>query len=132
MVATAALTIFMQSKQSKLANLLAQMPKRLLASFGGKKKSDAHKEKKTDTSSWKLTDFQQLETLGTGTFGRVFLVCHNETSKFYAMKVLRKNLVVRLKQVQHVQNEKSILLACGECPFIVKLYVECFSSVILL
>src|SRR3990167_6903905 len=74
-----------------------------------------------DTTSWTLNDFQRVITLGTGTFGRVFLVIHRETGKYYAMKVLRKSLVVRLKQVQHVNNEKEILTQAKEFPFVVGL-----------
>lgn len=59
---------------------------------------------------------------GTGTFGRVYLVRHKETGKFYALKVLRKMDVVRLKQVDHIKNEKNILLELNH-PFIVTLYV---------
>jgi len=56
-----------------------------------------------------LTDFVILQTLGTGSFGRVHLVKLRATGKFYAMKVLKKSEVVRLKQVEHTVNEKSIL-----------------------
>ena len=59
---------------------------------------------------------------GTGTFGRVFLVKHTATGNFFALKVLRKMEVVRLKQVDHIKNEKKILAAINH-PFIVSLYV---------
>lgn len=36
---------------------------------------------------------------GTGTFGRVYLTRFRTTNKYYAMKVLKKSEVVRLKQV---------------------------------
>lgn len=59
---------------------------------------------------------------GTGTFGRVYLVRHRPTSKYYAMKTLRKTEVVRLKQVEHINSEKAILSSIRH-PFIVNLYV---------
>ncbi|CAH1765014.1 8406_t:CDS:10, partial [Entrophospora sp. SA101] len=64
----------------------------------------------TARPSFGLIDFGLLETLGTGTFGRVFLTKfkHRENS-FYAMKVLKKVEVVRLKQVEHINSEKLIL-----------------------
>eukprot|EP00128_Syssomonas_multiformis_P008097 Colp12_sorted_trinity150504_noHs@10681 len=68
-----------------------------------------------------LKDFTLLETLGTGTFGRVFLCKHNEGQQFFAMKVLKKVEVVRLKQVEHIQSEKSILSSINH-PFIVNLF----------
>lgn len=38
----------------------------------------------------KLKDFERIQTLGTGSFGRVMLVQHKENKKFYAMKILDK------------------------------------------
>lgn len=66
-----------------------------------------------------------VNTLGTGTFGRVFLVRPQERSNnegpFYAMKVLPKSEIVRLRQVEHINNERQILQAVRH-PFIVSLY----------
>ncbi|XP_026308670.1 cAMP-dependent protein kinase catalytic subunit gamma isoform X2 [Piliocolobus tephrosceles] len=64
--------------------------------------------------------FERLKTLGTGFCGRVMLVRHRETGTHYAMKILDKQKVVRLKQVEHTLNEKRILQAI-DFPFVVKL-----------
>ena len=40
-----------------------------------------------------LDDFERLKTLGTGSFGRVMLVKHKATQKYYAMKILDKQKV---------------------------------------
>ncbi|KAI9294397.1 camp-dependent protein kinase 2 [Neoconidiobolus thromboides FSU 785] len=66
----------------------------------------------------KLGDFEILRTLGTGSFGRVHLVKRKVDTNFYAMKVLKKSEIVRLKQVEHVHNEKEVLKNC-EHPFLV-------------
>lgn len=58
-----------------------------------------------------LEDFEQLQTIGTGTFGRVYLVRHMQTGTYLAMKVLRKADVVRLNQVEHLKSERAILAA---------------------
>jgi len=68
-----------------------------------------------------LDQFEQLVTLGTGTFGRVYLVRHRPSGKYYAMKTLKKSEVVRLKQVEHINSEKQILSSIRH-PFIVNLY----------
>ena len=47
-----------------------------------------------------LADLEVKKTLGTGSFGRVLLVRHIPTGKHYAMKVLKKAQVVRMKQVR--------------------------------
>lgn len=58
--------------------------------------------------------------LGTGTFGRVLLAKDRHGSEFYALKIMTISEVIRLKQVEHVQNEKNILMKI-EHPFIVNL-----------
>ena len=56
-----------------------------------------------------LQDFVIDRTLGTGSFGRVHLVKSKTTSRYCAMKVLKKADVVKMKQVEHTVNEKTIL-----------------------
>lgn len=56
-----------------------------------------------------LTDFTIQRTLGTGSFGRVHLVQSNHNHRFYAVKVLKKNQVVRMKQVEHTNDERKML-----------------------
>ncbi|OQV20732.1 Protein kinase DC2 [Hypsibius exemplaris] len=75
---------------------------------------------------FKLGQFNWLKTVGTGTFGRVVLcedatVKDDKTPKFFAMKILRIRDVLRLKQVEHIKDEKSILEQLDH-PFIVKLF----------
>ena len=40
-----------------------------------------------------LEEFERKRTLGTGSFGRVMLVRHMKTNKYYAMKILDKQKV---------------------------------------
>lgn len=58
---------------------------------------------------FRFEDFIILRTLGTGSFGRVQLVQHRSTLKFYAMKKLRKSDIVRLAQVEHTNTERALL-----------------------
>ncbi|KAG0306162.1 camp-dependent protein kinase catalytic subunit [Dissophora globulifera] len=68
-----------------------------------------------------LDDFRIHRTLGTGSFGRVHLAQSRFNSRFYAMKVLKKTEVVRLKQVEHTNNEKMILERV-EHPFLINMW----------
>ncbi|XP_073986374.1 protein kinase, cAMP-dependent, catalytic subunit 3 [Rhodnius prolixus] len=62
-----------------------------------------------------------IKTIGTGTFGRVCLCREKETGDYLAIKILAISDVIRLKQVEHVKNEKEIL-ADLKHPFIVNLW----------
>jgi serine/threonine protein kinase len=57
----------------------------------------------------KKSDFVIGATLGTGSFGRVRLVTHKQSESVWALKVLPKADVFRLKQVEHVLNERHLL-----------------------
>lgn len=57
----------------------------------------------------KLDDFSRVKTLGKGSYGTVLLVMHKRSKNFYAMKVLIKADIVKMKQVEHTLNEKKIL-----------------------
>ena len=74
-----------------------------------------------DSASLQLSDLEVKETVGTGTFGRVRLAQHKETGRFFALKILKKQDVLRLKQERNVHREVSILRELNH-PFIVKLY----------
>ncbi|CAF1216991.1 unnamed protein product [Adineta steineri] len=68
-----------------------------------------------------LDDFELLRTIGTGSFGRVLLVTHRHNAdEKVALKILDKQVVVKMKQIDHTLAEKKILQALT-CPFIVKL-----------
>eukprot|EP00238_Polyblepharides_amylifera_P003615 CAMPEP_0196578600 /NCGR_PEP_ID=MMETSP1081-20130531/7466_1 /TAXON_ID=36882 /ORGANISM="Pyramimonas amylifera, Strain CCMP720" /LENGTH=306 /DNA_ID=CAMNT_0041897869 /DNA_START=87 /DNA_END=1007 /DNA_ORIENTATION=+ len=56
-----------------------------------------------------LQEFAIGELLGTGSFARVNIAKHSRTGKRFAMKTMYKREIVRLRQVQHVLNEKHIL-----------------------
>lgn len=61
-----------------------------------------------------------LLLLGAGSFGQVILVKHKQTAKVYALKVMPIAHVIRLKQVDHVKQEKEVLRQLDH-PFIVNL-----------
>ncbi|KAJ1920312.1 cAMP-dependent protein kinase catalytic subunit [Mycoemilia scoparia] len=75
-----------------------------------------------------LRDFEIYRTIGTGSFGRVRLVRYRPDGRYYAIKVLKKADVVRAKQVEHVNNERTILAQC-RCPFIVQMLGTCQDNV---
>ncbi|XP_030370301.1 cAMP-dependent protein kinase catalytic subunit 2 [Scaptodrosophila lebanonensis] len=67
-----------------------------------------------------LENYLQRAVLGNGSFGTVMLVKERSGKNYYAAKMMNKEDLVRLKQVQHVHNEKSVLNAV-RFPFLVHL-----------
>jgi len=67
--------------------------------------------------------FKVGTTLGTGTFGRVRIITygHKKEKLFFALKMLKKSEIIRLKQVEHIKQEKGILCRIAH-PFTVNLY----------
>lgn len=70
---------------------------------------------------YSLSDFEILRTLGTGSFGRVHLVQSKHNQRFYAVKVLKKQQVVKMKQVEHTNDERSMLQEVKH-PFLITLW----------
>jgi serine/threonine protein kinase len=71
-----------------------------------------------------MADFEICRTLGTGSYGRVLLAKHRPTGRFCALKKLRKPDIIRLRQVEHTNNECRLLTAISSIhniPFIVGL-----------
>ena len=70
---------------------------------------------------YNLTDFTIQRTLGTGSFGRVHLVQSKHNQRFYAVKVLKKQQVVKMKQVEHTNDERTMLCRVKH-PFLITLW----------
>jgi len=68
-----------------------------------------------------LQDFTINRTLGTGSFGRVHLVQSKHNQRFYAVKVLKKQQVVKMKQVEHTNDERRMLQKVKH-PFLITLW----------
>ena len=68
----------------------------------------------------KIKDYEQLKTVGLGSYGRVRLCKHKKTGDIFVMKILKKNDIIKQKQVDHVYSEFNILINLKH-PFIVQL-----------
>jgi len=69
-----------------------------------------------------LDDFTLMKVIGKGSYGKVMLVRHkNEKDTVYAMKMLRKENVIKRNQVEHTKTERNVLEAVSH-PFIVTLH----------
>jgi len=75
---------------------------------------------KTLNGKASLENFSLKKTLGTGSFGRVMLASYKQTETLVAIKILKKDKIVKMKQVEHTKYEKQILDQV-RCPFVVNL-----------
>jgi serine/threonine protein kinase len=66
------------------------------------------------------SDFERLRVIGRGTFGKVFQARKKDTGRIYAMKVLKKDHVVKNNAVKHTMSENHVLKNINH-PFIVNL-----------
>lgn len=73
-----------------------------------------------------VDSFDLLKVLGTGAYGKVFLVKKKEgfhKGRLFAMKVLKKATIVqKAKTTEHTMTERQVLEAVRSCPFLVTLH----------
>ncbi|XP_029767033.1 ribosomal protein S6 kinase alpha-4 [Terrapene carolina triunguis] len=73
-----------------------------------------------------MENFELLKVLGTGAYGKVFLVrkmTGHDVGKLYAMKVLRKAAIVqKAKTTEHTRTERTVLEHVRASPFLVTLH----------
>lgn len=72
------------------------------------------------------SDFELLKVLGSGAYGKVFLVrkiSGADHGKLYAMKVLKKATIVqKQKTLEHTKTERQVLESIRSSPFLVTLH----------
>ena len=51
------------------------------------------------------SDFRILKTIGRGTYGKVYLVQHNQTEQIFAMKSVLKDLLIQTDQVAGIRGK---------------------------
>ena len=76
--------------------------------------------KLADTGEVSINDFTLLQVIGKGSYGKVYLVKKKDTQKHYALKILKKEEIIRKKQYEHTMAERRILQTV-DFPFIVKM-----------
>uniref|UniRef100_A0A3Q3DF48 Ribosomal protein S6 kinase n=1 Tax=Hippocampus comes TaxID=109280 RepID=A0A3Q3DF48_HIPCM len=73
-----------------------------------------------------IENFELLKVLGTGAYGKVFLVrkvSGHDAGKLYAMKVLKKATIVqKAKTAEHTRSERQVLEHIRQSPYLVTLH----------
>jgi Serine/threonine protein kinase len=57
-----------------------------------------------------INDFMLLSVIGKGSYAKVLLVKKKDTNEIMALKVLKKEIVERRKQEEHVKTERDVLV----------------------
>jgi hypothetical protein len=69
--------------------------KDFLGSSEGEQKESSAPAKKESSKKVSRHDFEQIKVIGRGAFSRVILVRKKDTGRLYAMKIMRKDKLVR-------------------------------------
>nr|XP_053656124.1 RAC serine/threonine-protein kinase-like [Cherax quadricarinatus] len=64
-----------------------------------------------------LDNFEFIRVLGRGTFGKVMLCRQKKNDRIYAMKVLRKDVIIERRELAHTYAENCVLKAVDH-PFL--------------
>lgn len=70
--------------------------------------------------SYRLQDFQKIGLLGSGGFGKVYLVRHLPTDILFAMKVISLSTIQDQRLSKYLFEEKRVQQSCNH-PFLVRL-----------
>eukprot|EP00045_Choanoeca_perplexa_P001997 m.22566 g.22566 ORF g.22566 m.22566 type:complete len:466 (-) comp11269_c0_seq1:176-1573(-) len=64
-----------------------------------------------------IDDFEMLKVLGKGTFGKVMLAKEKDSGQLFAIKVLKKEVILEKEEVAHTMTENTVLQSTNH-PFL--------------
>ena len=88
------------------------------------KASTSNSSPRTNLHPTTLSEYNLIATIGKGNFANVLLAEHKPNRQLYALKLIRKDLLIENDEVKRPQTEKDILTLARDHnhPFIIHLF----------